>query len=289
VYGGYRLGALASQLVPGGRVPSLAEHLGKLGARAAGDRRAMAARHQRRVRPELTDAEVDRAVQEVFASYVRYWVESFRLPGTSAADLDAGFRCDGYEHIEAGLADGNGVILALPHLGGWEWAGFWLTEVKQVRVTVVAEAVEPPELADWFLGLRRELGMTVIPLGPSAAAEVARALKANEIVCLLCDRDLAGNGIEVDFLGERTTLPGGPATLAARSGAPLLPAGVYFTDDAHRGIVRPPIDVSRSGRLRDDVARITQDLADELAWLIRRAPEQWHLLQPNWPSDRDEA
>jgi phosphatidylinositol dimannoside acyltransferase len=151
----------------------------------------------------------------------------------------------------------------------------------------VAEAVEPPELADWFVGLRRDLGMTVIPLGPSAAAEVARALKANEIVCLLCDRDLAGNGIEVDFLGERTTLPGGPATLAARSGAPLLPAGVYFTDEAHHAIVRPPVDTGRTGRLRDDVARITQELADELAWLIRRAPEQWHLLQPNWPSDRD--
>ena len=285
VYGGSRLGALASQLVPGGRIPGLAERLGRLGVIAGGDRRAMAARHQRRVRPELTDAEVDRAVQDVFASYVRYWVESFRLPGTSAADLDAGFSVDGYEHIEAGLAEGNGVILALPHLGGWEWAGFWLTEVKHVGVTVVVEAVEPPELADWFVGLRKELGMTVIPLGPSAAAEVARALKANEIVALLCDRDLAGNGIEVDFLGERTTLPGGPATLAARSGAPLLPAAVYFTDDAHQGIVRPPVDASRSGRLRDDVARITQDLAGELAWLIRQAPEQWHLLQPNWPSD----
>jgi KDO2-lipid IV(A) lauroyltransferase len=49
--------------------------------------------------------------------------------------------------------------------------------------------------------------------------------------------------------------------------------------------VRPPLDTSRQGRLREDVGRITQDLAHELEYLIRRAPEQWHLMQPNWPSD----
>ena len=127
----------------------------------------------------------------------------------------------------------------------------------------------------------------MIPLGPSAAAEVARALKANEIVALLCDRDLAGNGIEVDFFGERTTLPGGPATLAAPQRRAAAPGRRVL----HRR--RPPGDRAPAGatrrvqgRLRDDVARVTQDLADELAGLIRRAPEQWHLLQPNWPSDR---
>ena len=117
-----------------------------------------------------------------------------------------------------------------------------------------------------------------------------RALQANDIVCLLCDRDLAGDGVEVEFFGERTTLPGGPATLALRTGAPLLPAAVYFTaSDGHHGVVRPPSTPSAQRRLRDDVARITQDLADELEVLIRRAPEQWHLFQPNWPSDRRRA
>lgn len=97
----------------------------------------------------------------------------------------------------------------------------------------------------------------------------------------------AGDGIEVEFLGERTTLPGGPATLGLRTGAPVLPAAVYYGDDGRRrGVVRPPLDLTRTGRLRDDVARVTQAMADELGSLIREAPEQWHLLQPNWPSDR---
>ncbi len=94
--------------------------------------------------------------------------------------------------------------------------------------------------------------------------------------------------MEVEFFGERTTLPAGPATLALRTGATLLPVGVYFTEEynGHLAIVRPPVSTVRhGGRLRDDVVRITQSLAHELEFLIRRAPEQWHLFQPNWPSD----
>jgi KDO2-lipid IV(A) lauroyltransferase len=63
---------------------------------------------------------------------------------------------------------------------------------------------------------------------------------------------------------------------------------VYFTPryNGHHAIVRPPLTESRlGGGLRDDVARVTQSLARELEFLIRRAPDQWHLFQPNWPSD----
>ena len=130
--------------------------------------------------------------------------------------------------------------------------------------------------------------MNVVPLGPGAGTTVMRALKDNHVVCLLADRDLHGGGPEVEFFGERTSMPPGPATLALRTGAPILPTAVYFTGrvDGHFGWVRPPLPVERVGaRLRDDVQRITQDLAHELEILIRRAPSQWHMFQPNWPSD----
>jgi KDO2-lipid IV(A) lauroyltransferase len=226
-------------------------------------------------------------VSRVFESYARYWLESFRLPGTHPALIEDGMEVDGYENIDNAMDKGAGVILALPHLGGWEWAAFWLVESKGRRVTAVVEPVEPPELAEWFVGLRRDIGMNVVPLGPSAGTECVRALKNNDVLCLLCDRDLTGDGVEVEFFGERTTLPGGPATLALRSGAPILPTAVYFDGTGHLGLVRPPLVVAREGKLRDDVARITQDLAHELELLIRRAPDQWHLMQPNWPSDRE--
>ena len=91
-----------------------------------------------------------------------------------------------------------------------------------------------------------------------------KALRSNEIVCLLCDRDIDRTGVEVEFFGERTTLPAGPATLSIRTGAPLLPAGCYFTAALQRPPRRrPPAgpDGPHGGGLRDDVARVTQALA----------------------------
>jgi len=252
-------------------------------------RRQMVRRHQLRVRPELGPAELERAVDEVFRSYAHYWLESFRLPGTDPEVLDAGLRTEGFEHIQSAYDAGNGVVLAMPHLGAWEWAAFWLTTYKNMPVSAVVEAVEPPELADWFVGLRSALGMQVLPLDSSAGTAAARALRDERVLTLMCDRDVAGGGTEVEFFGERTTLPSGPATLALRSGAPLVPATVLFDGDGHFGIALPPLDTSRRGRIREDVARVTQDLADALERLIRMAPEQWHLMQPNWPSDHEGA
>jgi phosphatidylinositol dimannoside acyltransferase len=152
----------------------------------------------------------------------------------------------------------------------------------------VVEPVEPPELFEWFAEYRRGLGMEVVPLSPTAGATLSRVLRSNGRIALLSDRDIGGTGVEVEFFGERTTLPGGPATLALRTGAALLPTTVYYNDDGtRRGIVRPPLDTTRQGTLREDVARITQALADQLAEMISEAPEQWHVFQPNWPSDRE--
>jgi KDO2-lipid IV(A) lauroyltransferase len=117
---------------------------------------------------------------------------------------------------------------------------------------------------------------------------VLHCLGDNGIAALVSDRDLVGSGVEVEFFGERTTLPAGPATLALRTGAALLPTAVYMRPGGgHHGVIRPPMAVERRGGLREDVRRLTQDLAHELEVLIRVAPEQWHLFQPNWPSDRD--
>jgi phosphatidylinositol dimannoside acyltransferase len=107
------------------------------------------------------------------------------------------------------------------------------------------------------------------------------------LVGLVADRDLVGNGIEVEFFGETTTLPAGPAVLALRSGAALMPSAVFQHPNRRcHGVIRPPIDCTRQGRFREDVTRITRQLAVEMEDLIRRAPEQWHMFQANWPSDR---
>jgi lauroyl/myristoyl acyltransferase len=283
---GYKLGSLAARAMPGPVAGVAAQMIGLSFSAGMRDKRSMIERHLKRVDPTLQGFALRRAVQAAFDSYARYYVESFRLPNLTARTVDRTFTREGYHHVTGALAAGTGVILALPHLGGWEWAGRWLVEQGH-RMTVIVEPIEPPELFEWFADLRAKLGMTVVPLGPKAAPAISKALRENQVVCLLCDRDIDRNGIPVRFFGEQTTLPAGPAMLGLRTGAPIIPVGVYFTEryNGHHAVCRPPVPAERRGGLREDVARVTQLLAAELEFLIRRAPEQWHLFQPNWPSD----
>ncbi|MGH9215179.1 MAG: phosphatidylinositol mannoside acyltransferase [Acidimicrobiales bacterium] len=286
----YRGAFAIAQVLPGAVIDVLAPGVAGLAALRPGDHRAMVERHQRRVDPGLQGPELQRRVREVFRSYGRYYGESFRLPTIGPEELDRGLTREGYQHVEESLARGVGPMLLLPHLGSWEWCAYWLTRVQKVPVTAVVERLEPPALFDWFVEFRQRIGMQIVPLGPDAGRSIVGAIKQAHVVALLCDRDIGGGGTEVTFFGEKTTLPSGPAVLALRTGAPLIPTGVYDQGGGHHhAVVRPPIPAERRGSFRDDVARITQAMADELEGLIRRAPEQWHLLQANWPSDRPGA
>ena len=286
----YRGAYAIAQVLPSSVIDVLAPGVAGLAAWRPGDQRAMVERHQRRIDPGLGGAELQRRVREVFRSYGRYYGESFRLPTIGAEELDQGLSREGFEHVEESLARGVGPMLVLPHLGSWEWCAYWLTRVRKVPVTAVVERVEPPALFDWFVEFRQRIGMEIVPLGPDAGRSIVKAIKQGRVIALLCDRDIGGGGTDVTFFGETTTLPSGPAVLALRTGAPLIPTGVYDQGGGHHhAILRPPIVAERRKSFRDDVTRITQAMAHELEGLIRRAPEQWHLLQPNWPSDRPGA
>lgn len=233
----------------------------------------------------LNDAERTAGVRAVFRAYARYYTDTARLPGLSAEAVDQGFSYHGFRHIQDGHAAGKGTILVLPHVGGWEWAGSWLAKVPEYEVTAVVEPLENEELREWMHSWREAVGMQILPLGKGLGSELLRRLKANHIVCLMSDRNLGDGGVEVDFFGEKTELPGGAATLALRTGATIVPVAVYHRGDQNHAICEPPIVVDRRGKMREDIARITQNIADVLEMQIKRQPDQWIVLQPNWPSD----
>ncbi|MFM8303606.1 MAG: phosphatidylinositol mannoside acyltransferase [Actinomycetota bacterium] len=284
-YLAYRAGAELARVVPPAVGGVVADGLARALRVASPDRRAQVARTLVRVTGgELRGAQLERAVDEVFANYARYWHEFFRLPAMSAEEILASMDLEGFEHLEAAREQGRGAILALPHLGNWDLAGAYLA-ARGVDLVAVAESVEPPELFEWFVDARRRVGIEVIALGPDSGGRVTRALAANQVVCLLADRDISGNGIAVEFFGERTTVPGGPATLALRTGAALLPGSAYFTARGHTARIGAPIPAVREGRLRADVERVTAAIVRHLEAAIAERPEQWLLMQPNWPSD----
>ena len=252
------------------------------------DQRRMVSRNLERVLgADGTEQRVlDHWARRSFQAYARYWVEGARLAGTSPAEVEQRTVVQGFEHLEVGMAAGKGVIMVLPHIGSWEFGGAWLA-TQGMPMTSVAERLEPPELFDYFVEQRAAMGLTIVPLDASSGSAIIGTLRNGGLVGLLSDRDIVGNGIEVEFFGETTTMPAGPATLALRTGAVLVTGAVYSGPGRdHRAVVEPPLDTERQGTLRADVARLTQEIATRLEGLIRQAPEQWHVFQPLWLADR---
>lgn len=223
---------------------------------------------------------IDRFVRRGFANYGQYWAEGAKLPALSQRTITSRFRIgEGREYLDDAFAAGRGVVIALPHVGSWEWGGSYIASLG-MPMTAIAEELSPPELFEWFKSKRESIGIHIEGLNNEVSAKLLNVLKAGGVVGLLCDRDIQGGGIEVEFFASRVTLPGGPATLALRTGATLLAAACYNGPGRdHFAVITAPIPAMREGRLREDVTRVTQLVATELEGLIRRAPEQWHVLE----------
>ncbi|HWG93763.1 MAG TPA: phosphatidylinositol mannoside acyltransferase [Mycobacteriales bacterium] len=226
------------------------------------------------------DADPDALVREGMRSYARYWREVFRLPVTSQERIDAGMELVDPQGLLLDLAaSGRGLVAALPHSGNWDHAGAWLVG-QGVRFTTVAERLRPESLYDRFVAFREGLGMEVLPLtgGAPPFDVLADRLRAGGTLCLLADRDLSARGVPVDLLGARTRMPAGPAALALRTGAALLPVTLSFRPDGWRAEVHDEVPPT-------DVPTMTQALADAFGRGIAAHPADWHMLQRLWLDD----
>lgn len=245
---------------------------------------------RRVVGPAMSELRMDALVGAALRSYARYWRETFTLESMDHAAVVRSFdeNMTGRDHLDAGLARGKGVILALPHMGNWDASGIWLVN-HSGPFTTVAERLKPEAVFDRFVAYRESIGMEVVALtggDRSATGVLAERLRENRVVCLLADRDLSRSGIEVDFFGERAKMPAGPALLAATAGASLHVVHSYFPDDeswAHD--VSAPIDLPEDGTLRDKVTVGTQRMADLFGEGIALRPADWHMLQRLWLAD----
>lgn len=286
-YLAYRAGSGLLSILPEPAVRRLGRWAGRLAWRRAGYRRDMAVRHMRRVLSGAGAEEVEAAAEEVFAAYGRYWAEILWFRPRRFAEVRSRMSTSGLEHVRAARAAHRPMIIALPHIGNWEMAGVLAGE-EGVRITAVAEALANRRASDWFTGMRARLNVgVVLAEGAGVMRTLLSFLRQGHTIALVADRNIGGRGIEVEFFGEKTSLPAGPAVMALRTGAVLLPCASYFEPGAgHRVVVLPPVPDPGEGAA-DRAGAMTRELARRFEELIRAAPAQWHLVQPNWPSDRE--
>ncbi|MFI9065917.1 phosphatidylinositol mannoside acyltransferase [Streptomyces sp. NPDC053429] len=223
-------------------------------------------------------------------SYMRYWMESFRLPAMDPRRFSTDVEIADEHLLREAMASGRGVIVALPHLANWDLAGAWATGHLGIPFTTVAERLKPESLYDRFVAYRESLGMEVLPHnGGAAFGTLARRLRSGGLICLVADRDLSVSGVEVDFFGAAARMPAGPALLAQQTGAALLPVTLHYGETPRMyGRIHPEVAVPEAGTRTEKTAVMTQAVADAFAAGIAAHPEDWHMLQRLWLDDLEE-
>lgn len=253
-------------------------------------------RNLARARPELDAGGLRHLSRDGMRSYLRYWCDTFRLADWDPDRITASVRVEGDAPVRQALAEGRAVVMFLGHLGNWDHAGAWST-LNLAPVTTVAERLRPEELYEQFLGFRRRLGMTILPLtgGTDVFRALTRTLRDGGFVPLLADRDLTNGGVEVELLGEPARVAVGPAALALSTGAALFPVSIRYERRAGPGpgwgiVVRwheevPVPAASGSAERQQAVRDLTQRCVDALSAAIRQWPQDWHMLQRVFVAD----
>lgn len=252
-------------------------------------RRQILRNMRRALGPEASMREVRSAARGACRYYADYWVDIIWLPTRPRQYVLDRFDRVGEDLLIGAIEMGKGVVVVLPHYGSWEAGAVYLSSL--CPFAAVAEVLKPPELFDLFVRLRKGVGIEIFPYDhrPETRDRMIEALKGGTMLALLCDRDLKGTGVEVDFFGEVTTFPPGPATIAMKSGSPIICVSVRNLDDGTWvGHATEPIKIEDRGDREKAVQETMQLVARRLEGLICEDPAQWHMFMPAWPSDRQQ-
>lgn len=276
----YRLGARLTRALPAG------PRYGISGAAGAawwtldrGRRPAVLANYAAAIGRSEHDPEAGRTAARAFRNYGRVLADFLLMGSLTSGEVRERLSIDGREHADDAVAAGRGAILAMPHMGSWDFAGL-IASIWGIPVIAVADRF-PGSLNEAVVKMRSSHGLEVIPLGRSAVRAINRALDANILVALLCDLPPAGGGVEVELLGKRALLAAGPAAIACKRGVPILPAFARACGPGRYHIhVDPPIHPEpESCRGKTGSAALMQTVADRLSTFIRGHPDQWYAFK----------
>lgn len=242
-------------------------------------------RNFRRVLPTASKGEIRHVARLSLVNYCRYLADFVRFPSLGPKAIAGSVHGDeSFAALDRALERGKGAIIVCMHFGNWD-LGAGAAAARGYAVTVVAETFGDPRLDHLIVGARSRLGMRVVKM-ERAGPSLLRSLKHNGLLALLIDRPVPGDGIPVRFFGEEVAVPAGPARLALRSGAEVVPAAF-----ARAGPHTLDVDVltdfdlafAPTGDEQRDILELTQAIMSSHERFIRAHPEQWYMFREMWP------
>lgn len=269
--------------LPRGLAYALAIVVARIAYRFARSARQRLEFNLRRALPNATPQEIRTIAWRNFRNHSKAYADLMQLPRARVEQLRTLLHVEGITNLDEALARGKGVLAISAHMGSWEIAAaIWSATVAPV--SLFAEELEPPELFDWYRQTRQRLGISVLPLSLKGLSQVVQALDANEMIVTAVDRDLQGTGLEIEFFGHLTRIPSGPAALAVRRGAAVLPVVVLRNpDDSYKGIGYPILVADPAADPKAETRRLTEELVRHMERIIREHPDQWHMPHRIWP------
>jgi KDO2-lipid IV(A) lauroyltransferase len=233
-----------------------------------------------RVKPDLSEVELENLLSRAFDSYLRYWCDTFRIQDWSPERIQETVTLTNGHLLIDPMRSGRGVVIALPHSGNWDHAGAYFCSIGIPLVTV-AERLKPEALFQKFLEYRNSMGFEVLSLDSRSFVTLMKRAREKRLIALVADRDLSRSGVDVDFFGYPSRMPAGPALLAVKTGIPLVVAHVSYTSSGIH-ITFSEVLVPQEGSESERVSKVVQACADLFARGIAEHPEDWHMLQRIW-------
>jgi KDO2-lipid IV(A) lauroyltransferase len=229
---------------------------------------------------DITELDLELLLYKAMRSSARYWCDTFRLPDWSMQRIQNTVTATNEHLLLDAIASNNGGVVTVAHAGNYDHAAAYFCS-KGARIVTVAERLKPEALFKKFMSYREAFGMESLPIDGRVIPTLMQRIRQGGIVALAADRDLSRSGINVTFFGGPARMPAGPALLAIRTGAPLIYAGISYTESGiHIDFEMVPI--AMKGTENERVAATVQNSADLFAKGIAQYPHDWHMMQRIW-------
>ena len=242
----------------------------------------------------VNDARVQHVAYASWRNYGRYAADFMNFANMAIEDIERSTvdvtegATSWLTYLEQAKQAGRGIIFVSAHFGNWDMAAAILA--RRIAFSAITETFADERLNTLLQNQRKEKGVAIIPLEGSPR-RILRALQQNQLVGLLVDRPVtAKQGTPVRFFGRTTYVPSGPAALALKSGAAILPGFVWY-GPRNKLLLRafPPIFPQPSGDRSGDIVAVTQRIYDSMEEMIRAWPTQWYMFRQFWPTEETDV
>jgi KDO2-lipid IV(A) lauroyltransferase len=238
-----------------------------------------------RVEPFMSEADLDQLTKAGMRSYLRYWIDTFRLNKWSKERIVSTTTVVNEELLRDPIASKKGCLVVLPHAGNWDHAAAYFCSTG-INLTTVAEKLKPEQIFLKFLDYRQSIGIEVLHTEEKVLPILLDRLQSGKLVALVADRDLSKNGISVDFFDSVAKMPSGPARLILDSNSAFISAFITYSATGINIEFKNIGPIPTEGSVEERVAKLTQLMADNFAAGIKSSPVDWHMLQRIWTDEK---